>query len=555
MSRVRVKRRAATTPTMMLSRRQCLACAGAVGGSLLLTACAGVAAAPPREGEGPGTSAPNLIATALPPQATATPTPTPTPAPTPTPTPPLPLLLNPQFHRQHTPATDALGPDGYTWAQGQPIVVDRNEKIIALAQRAGGQGHLFVCSNDGGATWQDGSLPIDGMIRAALAYDDQNDLLHALWLGQSAEAGITYRRYTIRRDTSGNIGDIDADPSSDFCLDGQTTGTEMTYQHPIIHWLAGDEIGNAYGALLCVWSARNARQGLAGNEVRAAFCRLDNTATDGTAANWSAPGAPSTTPIGSVPTVPYTRLVANTAPGVIYPSLGRKRLGKHQGDLYLCYADGGTGAGGVYRWCWRRFPWDSITKRWGESTPEMIITSITRNGTDRGYEYKYQLGTKLVEDPRGDRLYFGFASWRDDIAGDTWGFVAIEAKDTLGPLVDVYSCQGRFVPELYALTGDLAFDTVYDRLVVAYVRSGTGQNNGALRIYDGTTPTEPETRFFTTADVDIPLLWQEPRTGRCRFGQGVQQQLLILFRDTNGQAAPYRGWCGTLDWATQPHSS
>lgn len=537
----------------MLSRRQLLAYAGATGGSLLLAACAGVSAQQPGDGEATDPTAPNLIATALPPQATATPTPI--PVPTPTPTPPLPLLVNPRFHRQHTPATDALGPDGYTWAQGNPIVVDRYEKIIALAQRAEGQGHLFVSSNDGGATWQDSALRIDGMVRAALAYDDHNDILHALWLGQSAEAGITYRRYTIGRDTSDNIGDIAADPAADFRLDGQTTGTEMIYQHPIVHWLAADEIGNAYGALLCVWSAHNARQGLAGNEVRATFCRLDNSAADATAANWSAPSTPTSTPIGSVPTVPYSCLVANTAPGVVYPSLGRKRTGKHQGDIYLCYADGGTGMGGAYRWRWRRFPWDGIAKRWGEGTPEAIIAPLTRDGTDRGYEYKYQLGTKLVEDPRSDRLFFGFASWRDDTAGDTWGFAAIEANDTIGPLVDVYSCNGRFLPEIYALTGDLAFDTTYNRLVVAYVRSGPGQNNGALRVYDGTVPTEDESRFFTTADVDIPLLWQDPRTGRCRFGAGAQARLLVLFRDTNGQAPPYRGWCGTLDWATRQRTS
>ncbi len=157
----------------------------------------------------------------------------------------------------------------------------------------------------------------------------------------------------------------------------------------------------------------------------------------------------------------------------------------------------------------------------------------------------------MAEDPKNGRMYFGFTTWKDDAAGDTWNFAYVADDDSPSPIVDVYSCGGRFRPELYALTGDLAFDAVHDRLVVAYIQTGEGANHGLLRVYDGVTPAEPETRFFTAADIDIPLLWQDARTGQCRYGSGTTSQLLVLFRDTAGQAPPYRGWFGTLDWATR----
>jgi hypothetical protein len=176
---------------------------------------------------------------------------------------------------------------------------------------------------------------------------------------------------------------------------------------------------------------------------------------------------------------------------------------------------------------------------------------MARTGRDRGYELKGQLGSKIVDDPQGGRHFFGFTTWKDDLAGDTWNVVAVDDNDRVGPLSDVYSCQGRFQPELYALTGDIVFDDASKSLVVAYIHTGLDTNVGCLRVYDGTAPLEPETTFFTAADVDIPLLWQDARTGRCRYGSGSAERLLVLFRDTNGQAPPYRGWFGTLDWRAE----
>jgi hypothetical protein len=57
--------------------------------------------------------------------------------------------------------------------------------------------------------------------------------------------------------------------------------------------------------------------------------------------------------------------------------------------------------------------------------------------------------------------------------------------------------------------------------------------------------------FFTAADVDIPLLWQDQATGETRYGDD-EDKMLVLFRDTDGYpgtAPPYRGWFGTLSWS------
>lgn len=467
-----------------------------------------------------------------------------------------PLLTTPRFRLQDLAATNNLSPDGYTWAQGNPIIVDRHDRIIALVQRISREGEAliftnqFVYSNNGGTIWREATPAIEGVSRASLAYDDENDILHALWRGQNPAQGIGYRRYRIERDPQGNIVRFSPDPLGAVVLDAQHDGALMTYEHPTIVWLTGGEVGNRYGAVLCVWSARNAAPGSPGNEVRASMRPLANDGSDAESSGWIAPVAPATTTIGSPPTVAYSALVANQGAGQVYPSVGRARAGRHRGDLYLFYADGGATGGGE-SWCWRRFAWMATERRWRIGTPETTISPIARTGRDRGYELKGQLGSKIVDDPQGGRHFFGFTTWKDDIAGDTWNIVAVDDDDRVGPLVDVYSCQGRFQPELYALTGDIVFDDASKSLVVAYIHTGLGTNFGCLRVYDGTAPLEPETIFFTAADVDIPLLWQDARTGRCRYGSGLTTRLLVLFRDTNGQAPPYRGWFGTLDWRAE----
>jgi catechol 2,3-dioxygenase-like lactoylglutathione lyase family enzyme len=249
----------------------------------------------------------------------------------------LPLLTAPRFRLQDLAATNNLSPDGYTWAQGNPIIVDRHERIIALVQRISREGEAliftnqFVYSNNGGTIWREAIPAIEGVSRASLAYDDENDILHALWRGQDPAQGIGYRRYLIVRDPQGNIIRFQPDPLGAVILDAQHDGALMTYEHPSIIWLPGGEVGNRYGAVLCVWSARNTAPASPGNEVRASLRLLGNDGSDADQAGWIAPVAPATTTIGSPPTVPYSAVLANRAAGQVYPSVNRARAGPSPG--------------------------------------------------------------------------------------------------------------------------------------------------------------------------------------------------------------------------------
>ena len=80
-------------------------------------------------------------------------------------------------------------------------------------------------------------------------------------------------------------------------LDGRTGAATVACEHPIIYWLSAGEVGNRYGAVLCIWSMHNSTHGQIGNEVRASLCVLSNTAEDAAVSAWSAPGASSSTTI------------------------------------------------------------------------------------------------------------------------------------------------------------------------------------------------------------------------------------------------------------------
>jgi hypothetical protein len=108
--------------------------------------------------------------------------------------------------------------------------------------------------------------------------------------------------------------------------------------------------------------------------------------------------------------------------------------------------------------------------------------------------------------------------------------------DRLGPIVDVYSAGGA---HSYAPDGDLTFDPVSARLVVAYIT--TKQQQIGIRLYDGDTP-KSELEPFGDTPADIPLLAPQAR-------YGSPARLLIVFRDTvRTPNPPYHGWAGTVTW-------
>ena len=496
----------------------------------------------------PGSQAPSAL-DARPPTAQSvniavviTPPSTPTVAP-PTPTAaPEPRLLSPAFARQQTTVADDLSQDGQSWSQATPILIDKYDKIIVPSQRYNGADkfNIFVYSNDQGKSWSDNAAfqPERFIERGAAAYDAKNDLVHMLWIGMSATDGVFYRRYIPARDGSNNLTGIAKAEGASLSLDKQLKDSEpMQYQHPVLLHLSDAAFGQ-YGGLLAVWSARN-RGPSAGNELRASMCVLGASPTScDTAAGWTAPVQAGKTTIGNQPQVAYSGLLANKTVDIAYASLLRKQAGTNAGDVYVFYHDGGATAAGV--WAFERLRWNAQLNNWSAGiTPATIITAQQRAGNDTGYSLKQQLGSRPAEDPANDRVYFGFASWKDDSSGDTWSFVYADAKngDALSPIVDVYSAAGS---HSYAPTGDITFDAPSGRLVVAYIKTQT--QHIFTRLYDGTQASGAEMEAFGAAPVDIPLLASQSR-------YGSPPKLLMVFRDTiNTPQPPYHGWAGTLTW-------
>jgi hypothetical protein len=340
------------------------------------------------------------------------------------------------------------------------------------------------------------------------------------------------------RDSAQNITRIDQTSAISLTLDKQITGElagTMLYQHPILMHL-DDPIYGQYGALLAIWSARNTGD-RGGNDIRASMVVLGDSPQNAAQAKaWKPPVLPSTLTIGNPAQVAYTVLVNNKHPGINYASAIRKRAGTNAGDLYLFYHDGDTPG----EWDFRRMMWSAATGDWSAGMGALtLISPVHRAGSKSGYNLSQQLGSRPVEDPIGDRLYFGFANWKDDTSGDTWSFAEIVpgANDMVGPIVDVYSAGG---PHSYAPSGDLAFDTASGQLIVSYVK--TGDQHAFVRLYARGSPAGDEISVFDQAPVDIPLLAEQPR-------YGAPPRLLMVFRDTSGPAnGPYHGWAGALPW-------
>lgn len=440
----------------------------------------------------------------------------------------------------NTTVANDLSQDGHSWSQANPLLIDKYGKIIIPLQRLNNVDKLnvFVYSNDDGATWIDNPTVTDERFieRGAAAYDTANDAIHMLWIGQSADQGVFYRRYIPARDGEHNLTGIARADGVSLVLDHQTNDP-MQFQHPILLHL-DDQAYGQYGALLAIWSARN-RGATAGNEIRASMCVMQSDPNAcGDAKAWTAPVVADTSTIGISPVVAYSALVANKTVDIAFPSAIRKRAGTHRGDVYLFFHDGdGIGKGA---WAFRRLRWNDGAANWSDGLTEITtISPQQRAGTDTGYSLKQQLGTRPVEDAAHDLLYFGFATWKNDTDGDTWSFVALDAAndDKLSAIVDAYVAGG---PHSYAPTGDITFDEASGQLVVAYIKTGTQAI--FVRRYKGIRPDGDEIAVFDKAPVDIPILASPPRYGE-------PGRLLILFRDTiHSPQPPYHGWFGSLTW-------
>jgi hypothetical protein len=452
-----------------------------------------------------------------------------------------PLFAAPTFARQNTTFTNALGADGYSWAQGFPVLVDAFGNIILSAEDTSGN-HRFVYSVDNGATWVDntgatgngGTGSTEGFIlRSALAYNDVDDVLWALHsTTNGGDGGAFLRRYTFTRDGSNKITSIIRDQSASCVFEDDASAHS---EKPTLLWL-NDGIYGGHGALLASWQMVDA----AHSEGHATIRVLTNTGADLVATNWRtlAGGTSSdTSTVVTTKSAPISVITPAYTSSMCLSTL-RKRSGTHAKDFYVFWQDAAT-SGAVRA---SRLTWNAGTGWFSAGIAPVALSNNVRAGSTT-IRQLWEVMSKPTEDTLHDTVYIGFANWKDNANGDTWSVAGLSNSDTAVAIADAYSCGGTFTPSLYALTGDIAFDTTTQRLVVTYIHSGGVSNNGGYaRTFNGTT-YGAEATLFTSADVDIPLLYANPRTGATR----INGSLFFVFRDTRNQSAPYFGWSGKVN--------
>lgn len=424
-----------------------------------------------------------------------------------------PSLGTASFADLDTTYTNDLSADGMTWAAQRGAFAVAGSALVQYGQRYNGntKRNAYWVSNDGGATWADEEPAAGGeafLTRGAIAYDAGRDCIHQLCITENAgDGGVIYRRNTITR-SDGAITAITRASGVSVSLDDPSSGVEF----PTILMLDAN-------TLLAAWAARTA----SGGEIRA--CRVDLSGSadaGGTASNWVHLGVNSTTTIGSAPavgsyTIPYTQASA------VFIYFAVRLLAS--GDLRWVYHTGADP--GTYRT--RRGVKSGAT--WTSLSTAADVSAVQRAGTDTGYALKPQLISQLSEDGAGN-TYVGLATWKSNTDGDTWGLYKIAANDAVTS-VDVYSAGGA---HSYAPTGDAAYDSTADRVVVSY--ETTTAEDAVLRLY--TTSLEAAGDAVTadsTQDVDIPLILSTRQSGAVLMGYRVQG------------SPPQKGRFGTVGWA------
>lgn len=453
----------------------------------------------------------------------------------------------PSIAAQNTTWTNNLGADGYTWSNANQVVIDQYGCIIISLEDNGGN-HKFIFSNDNGVTWLENTGLTDNahtgsaeplLGRRAVALDTTNNILHTLNACTNASDGALYRRYIITRDVNHHIVKLDRDYNINFLLEYQSGISAHNVESPVICWLNDASYG-AYGAIVCFWAITDG----ATCEVHASMRVLDNTANDQNATFWRRlDGGTTSTGVAVVSNdnVPVT-VVASS--GRLYQvAVLRKRANTHINDLYIYYHESST-LGSLY---FVRYPWQNATSNWGAPIAPVLIGPTSRAGTNAGSPQQYQVLSRATENVARDRVYIGYENWKSDTAGDTFSFAYINSTDAPSTPVDVYSCSGRFTPNLYALTFQIGWDAVSNALFCAYNHSGgVGFNSGNIRAYkDDDTPASTEFTFIGTQDVDIPDFWQDPASGNTRLSSNPNA-IFFAFRNTKNQTPPYTGYSGTV---------
>lgn len=391
-----------------------------------------------------------------------------------------------------TTVTNDLSPDGFTWAAVRgACVVDAFGKLAIYAQRynANTRQCYFVWSNDSGATWADNAGISGGegfLTRGDIVYDAARDCFHSLIVTTNpSDGGIIYRRYSITRDGSNNITSVARVVGVSVVLDDAGADNSNGLEFPTI--LMPDA-----NTLLAAWTVRTTAPG---GEIRASKCDITSNAdAGGTASNWVHLGLSSTTTIGAAPavgsyTIPFSQGTANN---LIYFSL----LQLASGDLRWVYHSGPTPGS------WRtRRSIKNAAVTWSTLGTPVTLTNVQRAGTDTGYSLKNQLVSQQSES--NGVVFVGLATWKANATGDTWGVYAIAADDSLATSVDVYSAGGA---HSYAPTGDCAYDSTANRLIVTYEQTTTQDGYIGLLLPSNLSTAQAFAAFETATDIDIPLI-------------------------------------------------
>lgn len=420
--------------------------------------------------------------------------------------------------------------DAITFSQGRVWTIDQYGKYIWLTQLRTGPSTHWAWSNDLGANWSQSSESYAALTRGSVAYDSINDVLHVIWNATDTNDGIIYRRYTITRDGSNNITSIQRVDSGTVNLQLDVSSSRSLEQ-PVALWVND---GSADGSLVAIWL----KQGTSMTEIRGSMRKLSMTSADGIAGNWQALDNSSDTFSTDPPAVAADKIYGITSSSRVAASaIVRGGSGSRKDDLYVFVAASNSDNILAYRAIW-----DDTNNDWRGGFQSPVTVGSMDDST--GYSLKEQLISKPVLDVTNDRLYIGWARWKDISAGDTASIAYLNSTDTASSTIDVYSANGT---HSYAPTLDIAYDSTLGEIYISYIESTTNGDNGSInyRTYNGATLSSP-TRFYTSpggsagadGSADIPVLY-ENRTSNNR--------LLFAFR-VNGALPPTGGNPHEINW-------
>ncbi len=414
------------------------------------------------------------------------------------------------------------GPDAINFSQGRVWTIDKYGKYIWMTEDRG-TNHHWAWSNDNGANWTQGSESYGFLDRGSIAYDSVNDILHVIWVAQdsSSGGGVIYRRYSITRDGSNNITSIQrVDTGVNLQLD--YTDASATTEEPVALWVND---GSTYGELIAVW-AKNGMTSSRG-EVRASMRKLSNTNADGTGSNWVAIDGSAATFSVDAPQIPADKIYSSTSTTVVPAAIVRGGTGAKKNDIYIFVAVSASSNSNLYSY---RGAWNSSSTDWSNGIQSPVTVGSINNQAG-GYNQKQQLVTRPVLDSTNDRLYVGWARWKDNSSGDTWSFAYLDSSDTPSATFDAYSANGT---HSYAPTGDIAFDATTGYIYTSYVESTTNGTNGSIdyKTFDGTT-LGSQTRFYTNSSgsagadggADIPIMYDNRQNSRMLFAFRINGSL------------------------------